>query len=144
MEFPFEKRFIVWFSIWLALACGFAIGLGSKNWIRYYRLVKHGIPTEGLVTSQPDPHNHGFSRYSYTVGSQAFTTTGYPRAAEGQTIMVFYLPYNPAVNCPGDPRELLKSESVPIGLASLLFPTLMIGSAYWRVSRWRTESRGSR
>ena len=140
----FKKRFIVWLSVWLALACGFGIGLGSRNWIRYYRLVKHGIPTEGLVTSQPDPHNHGFLHYSYTVRSQAFTTTGYPRAADGHTFTVFYLPDDPAVNCPGDPGELLAAESVSIGMASLLFPTLMIGYAYWRMSRWQAKSRGSR
>jgi hypothetical protein len=45
-----EKRFIVWFSVWLALACGIAIGL---------RLVRHGIPTETLVTSQPDQGHIG-------------------------------------------------------------------------------------
>jgi hypothetical protein len=143
MKMLVDKRFIVWFSVWFALACVFAIGLGSLNWIRYYRLVKRGIPTGGLVTSQPDPHNHGYSTYSYTVGSQAFTTTGYPQAAEGQTITVFYLAYDPAVNCPGDPRELLKGETAPIGMASLLFPTLIVGSAYWRMSRWRAASRGS-
>ena len=41
-----EERFIVWFSVGLVLVCGIVIG--------YYRLARYGIPTERLVTSQPD------------------------------------------------------------------------------------------
>src|SRR5215472_3804075 len=129
------KRQIVWFGVGFVLAAVIAIGLGSVNWIRYYRLARHGIPTEGLVTSPPDPHNHGVSSYSYAVGQQTFTATDHPRAAEGQAITVFYLPAGPTVSCPGDPHGRLRDESVPIGIASLLFPTLIVGSAYNQLGR---------
>ena len=130
-----EKRYIVWFAVWLVLAAVIAIGLGSINWIRYYRLARHGIPTEGLVTSPPDLHNHGVSSYSYAVGQQTFTATDHPEAAEGQAITVFYLPADPTVSCPGDPHDRLRGESVPVGMAALLFPTLIVGSAYNQLGR---------
>jgi hypothetical protein len=131
-----DKRFIVWFGVWLVLAAVIAVGLGSLNWIRYYRLARHGIPTEGLVISPPDPNNHGVSSYSYAVGQQTFTATDHPGSADGQAVTVFYLPDDPTVSCPGDPRDRLRGESLPIGMASLLFPTLIVGSAYRQLNRW--------
>lgn len=129
----FGRRLIGWLGSWLALTLIFATITGSVSWIRYYRLVRQGIPTEGLVTSWPDPQNHSFSTYSYKVGSQTFTTKGYPDAAVGQKITVFYLPYDPGVNCPGDPRKLLRTETVPVGMAALLFPTIILVVVYRRL-----------
>jgi hypothetical protein len=129
------KRSILWFGLWVVLAAAIAIGLGSVNWIRYYRLARHGVPTKGMVTSPPDPHNHGVSSYSYAVGQETFTATDHPGAAEGQAITVFYLPDDPTVSCPGDPNEQLRGESVPIGMAVLLAPTLILISAYRRLGK---------
>jgi hypothetical protein len=53
MKMSSKRRSIVGFSVWLALGCGIAIGLGSLSWV-LYRLARHDIPTEALVTSQSD------------------------------------------------------------------------------------------
>ncbi|SRR5258705_120158 len=127
-----KKSSIVWFASWLTLVVTFAVGLGNLNWIRYYRLVRHGVPTKGVVTSLPDPRNHQFQKYEYTVGSRTLSSSGYPHALIGDTITPLYLPSDPTVTCLGDPMVQLKDESIPIGLASIIFPTLILFSVYRR------------
>jgi len=120
--------FVPWLGLWLLLILVVVLGLGSLNWVRFYRLADHGVPTEGIITSSPDMKNHGIAKYSYTVGAQRFDSQGYPVGNVGQEITVYFLPEAPRISWPGNPRKPLQNETLSIGLAALFVPPLIVFS----------------
>lgn len=128
--------------LWLVLATGIVFGLGSINWLRFYRLANVGVAIQGRVTAK-EPQNHQNVHYTYSVESQMYDGIGHagfgnPEFGEvkvGDQVGVFYLPTKPAVSCLGTPKDLLVNETIPIGLAALLMPPFVIWANTRRKNR---------
>lgn len=101
-----------------------AYGLLSQaifpDWTQHKSLVQRGARTVGLVTAK-EPHNHQNVRYSFNVGSAQHVGVGptgkgglpdFARIRVGDAIPVTYLPDEPTVSLPGDPRELFYDSSI--------------------------------
>jgi hypothetical protein len=103
MEMSKHKRFLVGIGLGFLMAGIVALSLDSLCDIRY-RLVRNPMPARGLVTTHPDPENRGVSSYAGTADPRTSATEGYPHVAEAEPVAVLYLPYDAAVNRPGDAR----------------------------------------
>jgi hypothetical protein len=119
------------------------IGFGQFALFPYLRLIKNGSTATGTVVAR-DPANHDTVavRFSvnggeYLVSSSRVAKPNSEKSAltAGSSVVVYYLPDAPDTATLGDPRQLLQNEAVPVGLAAVLFPTLLVLSVVWRTRR---------
>jgi hypothetical protein len=126
---------------WLALTVAIALGIGKLSWLEYRRLAVHGVRTQGL-TIEILPMQHGTVRYEYHVDGRKFEgqTQPWPPNPEwmsvGQTVVVYYDPEYPERSVLGDPRPILKNETISIALAALIGPTFIV--LVWRFRRQKS------
>jgi hypothetical protein len=50
----------------------------------------------------------------------------------GQMVVIYYDPEHPEVSVLGDPKLMLNSETVPVLLAALIFPTFIVFVLAWK------------
>src|SRR5690348_12942653 len=102
--------------LFIFLACAlFAAFIGlcrPWDWPTYYRLSIHGAIAPGHITAL----DSGSRTVYYSFGEQGSSGKGRPwngaagfkNITIGQSIPVFYLPSDPAVSLPGDPKDYLR------------------------------------
>jgi hypothetical protein len=123
---------------YLAFAGTIVIVLGSINWVTYNRLASHGIEAQGTVTNT-DCANHGVFSYRFSANGKVYEakgTTGYGNPScyvlnVGNSVIVYYLPENPAVSIPGNISPRLANETSTIFLAALISPLFAIFVLYF-------------
>jgi uncharacterized protein DUF3592 len=119
--------------IWFVLAATVAIGLVSLNWPAYRRMVVRGVSGQATVVDLL-PKNHQTVRYEYHVAGRIFQgcmQSWQPNAPleqlrVGQTLVIYYDPEHPEESVLGDPRPMLKNETISIALGALIFPTFFV------------------
>ena len=110
------------------------VGRGAFD---YYRLSKRGVQTQGIAVGRR-PHAqiaYSFNVTSRTYGGVGRTGIGAPpfeQISVGDKLTIHYLPDAPETNCLGTPKELFKNELGPVLMVALLFPTAIVGVAYFR------------
>ena len=134
---------VKYLMLWLALAVGLALGIGSFNLPLYSNLVARGVFVQGTVI-ELTPEMHGTTRYEYHVGSQIFRNQWRmhppnPQATEvGQSITICYDPKHPEESVPGDPRSMLTNEILFVSFASISGSAFIVANLAWRARRSRT------
>jgi len=129
---------------WLVLAAVFAVGIGSLNWLTYYRLNARGVEAQAIVV-ELTPDAHGTVRVEYRVAGQAFREQMAPQEpnpppgeiALGQALVVCYDPQQPESSVLGNPRPMLENETISVLLAALLFSTFVVVG--WAAIRQKTK-----
>jgi hypothetical protein len=122
----------------LALAAAGYVAYTHRDWVRYERLSRGGVMSQGWVTGKSDA-KRGLVYYAFETPRKVFTDTGSggfgnPDAAqlnEGDKVLVYYLPDNPDVSCLGDPSDRVREQN--IALVWILLPAA--GVAGWALSR---------
>lgn len=130
--------------VWLALSIALLVGLGRLNWPFYHRLTIHGVEGQGTVVELL-PKIHGTLRYKYQVEGKTFEGQQQPwqpnpdldRLRVGQSVVIYYDPAHPSDSVLGDPKPMLKNETISIAVAATIFPTMIIGSWRWQKRRRR-------
>jgi hypothetical protein len=132
------KRILGLFLLWLILVVVLGTSVGRHE-VDYYRLIKHGVATEGTAAAAK-PHNQ--IEYSFEVNHRKYTGIGRVssgsksvRVEVGDKLAVYYLPSAPNINCLGDPQVLFSAEMGSVLLVILLFPTAIILVLMVRVVR---------
>jgi hypothetical protein len=135
---------------WLLLAVVVAVGIGSLNWPTYRRMAAQGVSgTATVVELLPKIHNT--VRYQYEVGGQRFEgqmqswqpNPPLEQLVVGQTVVIYYDPQRPEESVLGDPKPMLRNETISVLLAAFVMPTLIVGGWAWRVSRKHEDHRVS-
>ncbi len=132
------------------MAIAVAVGIGSLNWPVYRRIATRGVAAGGTVIELL-PNIHDTVRYEYRVGGKMFEgqMQSWPPNAPleqlrtGQSLVVYYDPQHPEVSVLGDPKPMLKNETISVALAALVVPTFLVGVWAWRASRNRADQRSS-
>jgi len=131
------------FALWLLGGVAITIPLSQINLVRFLRLKRQGIRTNGLVTDL-EPTNHQAVHYSFKVAGRTYSGIG--RAGfgnpefcltRGQDLIVYYLPSDHFESCAGNPKELISNEVPPIVLAGITFPLFALGIYSWRFPPFR-------
>jgi hypothetical protein len=131
---------------WLALAAVVAIGIGSLNWPEYRRMAVRGISGHAIVVELL-PKIHNSVRYEYYVAGRTLQgqmqswqpNPPLEQLSVGQPLVIYYNPERPEESVLGDPRPILKNETVSIALAALGIPTFIVLVWAWRTSRHRVK-----
>jgi hypothetical protein len=118
---------------WLLLAAAIAIGIGRLNWTSYRHMAAHGISGPATVMELL-PKIHNSLRYEYQVAGRTFQgqmqswppNPALDQLAIGQSLVIYYDPEHPEESVLGDPGPMLRNETISIGLAATLFPTLLV------------------
>jgi hypothetical protein len=134
-----QSRRIKYLVLYLALAIAIALIIGSINWMTYYRLSKHGVGTKGVVT-KTNCLNHMTFSYRFDFNGQSIDSSGgdgYGNPScdtlkQGDPVLIYYLPPQPEINVPGDPKERLNNETISIAMAALIFPAILV----FAISKW--------
>jgi hypothetical protein len=136
----------MWLVLWLVLAAAIGMVVG-QNSLRYYRLHRAGVAVQG-VALETKPHLQILYRFEVRgrtyegVGrtDMGRTDVGVTPLKPGEKVPVYYLPGTPEVNCLGDPHRLYSAEFPAALLASILFPSMIVGILAFRlagrVRRW--------
>jgi hypothetical protein len=127
---------------WLLLAIVIAVGIGSLNWPKYRRMAARGISGKATVVELL-PKIHNTVRYEYAVGGQTFhgqmqswqPNPPLEQLGVGQSVVIYYDPQRPEASVLGDPKPILKNETISVLLAALGMPTIIVGGWAWRLSR---------
>jgi hypothetical protein len=135
---------VIRFAIaWLVLAGVLAVVFGHFNIPTYLRLAEHGRRTIATII-QPDCGNHAEANYTYTVGSTRYSgrdvmwQLNCDKLHPGDGISIYYDATNPNISRAMEPRTGLINELIPILLACLIVPPLMIaGFVAWYRKRGR-------
>jgi hypothetical protein len=61
--------------------------------------------------------------------------------AVGQSVVIYYDPEHPEISVLGDPKPMLKNETISVALAALVVPTFLVVAWVWRVSRKHEDQR---
>jgi len=95
------------------------------------------------------PKIHNTVRYQYEVGGQRFE--GQMQSSQpnppleqlgvGQSLVIYYDPQHPEASVLGDPKPILRNETISVLLAAFGFPTFVIVVWVWRASRRHAEQR---
>jgi hypothetical protein len=143
-EPTFSTRHVVLYAIvWVVLAVGVAVLLGSLNLRDYMALARHGVATRGTVLKL-EPEVHQTVRYSYRVDGVIHEGKGtvgrgnpcFCDLTAGDRILVYYDAGDPRISVMGEPAPRLENELISVGAAALLFPSfLVLAMAFKRVSR---------
>jgi uncharacterized protein DUF3592 len=115
---------------WLGLAIVIAIGIGSLNWPTYRRIAARGVSTQAMAV-ELFPEIHNTVRYRYAVGGQAFEAQMQPwqpnppleQLSVGRSLVIYYDPQHPEASVLGDPKPILRNETISILLADFGVPT---------------------
>jgi len=131
---------------WVSLVVAVAIGFGSLNWWSYRRLADRGALTQATIIELM-PKVHNTLRYEYHVAGRAFQgqmqswppNPTWDKLGIGQSVIIFYDPEHPETSVFGDPKPMLRNESISVALAAILFPTFLMAVWAWRTSRNHAE-----
>lgn len=131
-------------GLWLIGALAIAIPISRINLVRFYRLNREGIHTNGVVTNL-QPANHQSVNYSFSVGGKHYSSIGragfgnpeFCCLTVGQNLIVYYLPSDPRISCAGIPEQLIQNEVPPIVLAGIIFPLFAMVVYSWHLPRFR-------
>src|SRR3989338_8780196 len=104
-------------------AIALSVWAWREDWPKYRRLQSHGRAVDGWVTAR-EPER-GLIHYSFNAQERVYSGVGRsPRElAEGDRIVVFYIPGNPAISAPGDPQEYIGKQN------HILAAAVFLGSA---------------
>ena len=127
---------------WLLLAIVIAVGIGSLNWPAYRRMAAQRISGKATVVELL-PKIHNTVRYEYKVGGQTFQgqmqswqpNPPLEQLGVGQSLVIYYDPQRPEASVLGDPKPILRNETVSVLLAAFAVPTFVVIVWAWRASR---------
>jgi hypothetical protein len=122
------------------------IGIGSLNWPGFYRMVARGIPAKGTVIELL-PNMHNSVRYRYAVNDQIFEgqmqswspNPPLQQLTVGQSLVIYYDPEHPNESVLGDPKPMLKNETISVAAAAFVLPTFAVAVWARRASRKHTR-----
>ena len=127
--------------VYVALACVLAVIVGGASGIpTYWRLLSHGAAARATV-ERTACHAHGsvFFRFAAAgreysgVGNAGYGTPECSQLKEGDQILAYYLPSDPAVSRPGEIRERWANQLIFFVLAVTLFPAAIVLVVWWRL-----------
>ena len=135
---------------WVLLAIVIALGIGSLNWPTYRRMAARGVSGKATVIELL-PKIHNTVRYHYEVGGQKFEgqmqswqpNPPLEQLGVGQPLVIYYDPQRPEVSVLGDPKPMLRNETISVLFAAFGVPTLIVVGWAWRVSRKHEDHRVS-
>src|SRR5947208_798615 len=89
------------------------------------------------------PKIHDTVRYQYEVGGQRFEGQMQPwqpnppleQLGVGQSLVIFYDPQHPKASVLGDPKPILRNETISVLLAAFAVRTFLVVVWAWRASR---------
>ena len=118
-----------------------AAGISGRNWLRYRRIAAQGVSGRATVVELL-PKLHNTVHYQYAVGGQTFQgrMQSWPPNAPleqlsvGQSLVIFYELQDPVASVLGDPKPILRNETISVLLAAFGVPTFVV-LVWWRVSR---------
>jgi Protein of unknown function (DUF3592) len=127
---------------WIALAALLASILGSLNIPTYIALIQHGERTTATIT-KTDCNNHSEAAYTFTVGTTRFSSKGVMWMYDcqslhaGDSIQIYYDRTDPTISRAFEPHKGLVNDLIPIALACLTAPPMMIAGfiAWYRKNR---------
>ncbi len=133
---------------WLLLAVVTAVGIGGLNWPVYRRMAARGVLDKATVV-ELFPKIHDTVRYEYEVGGRTFEgkmqswqpNPPLEQLGVGQSLVIYYDPQHPEVSVLGDPKLILRNETISVLLATLGVPTFVVVRWTWRASRKRAGPR---
>lgn len=133
---------------WFVLAVVLTIGIGSLNWPVYHRMTMKGISGQATVI-ELRPEFHNTVRYEYRVAGQTFRgqmqswgpNPELQQLSVGHPLVIYYDSEHPEVSVLGDPRPMLKNETVSVVLTALLTPTFIVLVWARRASREHANQR---
>jgi hypothetical protein len=122
--------------------------LGKLNWVVYFGLAQRSFRARGTVI-QLFPKMHGTVRYSYEAGGKMYEgqtqptspNPGIEHLTPGAKVTVYYDLKKPEKSVLGSPAELLKNETITIGLVVLLGPAIILLA--WRFGILRLSMQNS-
>jgi hypothetical protein len=125
--------------IWLVSAVVIACVIGSQNLPTFHRLAEKGVSEKATIVELL-PQIHNTVRYEYQVAGQTFQGRMGSRQPNppseqlgvGQSVVIYYDPEHPEVSVLGDPKLMFSSETAPVMLAALIFPTFIVFVLAWR------------
>jgi hypothetical protein len=108
--------------------------LGSVNLRSYYRLAQEGIAAKGTVEATNCSEHSAFT-YRFSVnehmidghGTASYVSADCGSLKPGDTVSISYLPADPKVNVPGNPRGHLENEAFSVGAAAIILPLFLLG-----------------
>lgn len=129
----------------MLLAVAIAFGIGSLNWGSFRRMTVRGVSGQATVI-EVLPKIHNSLRYEYHIAGHAFQgqMQSWPpnppldQLRVGQSVVIFYDPEHPEDSVLGDPKPMLKNETISIALAAILVPTFLVVGWAWKTSRNRS------
>jgi hypothetical protein len=119
--------------IWVSLATGVVLLIGSLNVPFFYKLLKDGKPAEAVII-QTMPQNHCGVVYRFSVDGKEYQRGGSDHCTQhvGARVTIYYYPEKsgePSERTSYDrPREALFNEFIPIFLAAIFVATLSVWS----------------
>lgn len=131
-----EHRFALYLSLWIFLAIGIGIVVGSVNVKKFYDLVTDGSKTFGTVLSV-DLENHNTVCYNYMASGTPYSgcdnccSVGNPPIKSlrvGDLVKLYFVDSHPKISSLGDPRPRLHNETFFVIMSMLIFPSLIVGA----------------
>lgn len=127
-----------YFISWLAMIMMVSIFLGSWTWWPIRKIANGGRLTQGEVVELFEK-NHQYIRYKYRVGGQNFEgkmtshapNPSFSRLSIGQGVVIYYDLANPDQSFLGDPNLSFTDKMIPVLLAAIFVPTLVIARLLW-------------
>jgi Protein of unknown function (DUF3592) len=134
---------------WLAVAAVTYLVVGSVNLRKFGHLAVVGVFVQGRVVDVL-PDQHGSVRYVYSVAGRNYSGQMQPRPpnrglgelSRGDTLVVYYDPTQPQESVLGDPRQMLTTERMIVGMATVILPTGLLMSMRWYRKKVRTAGGG--
>ena len=141
-----RRRLFLSLTAYVVLAVGIWFGLGRINVSYFRRLATEGTPTQATV-QKTDCENHSSIHYSFEADRKTFTGMGLDGSGNppcrslraGDRIIVWHIPDDPTINCPGDPRLRLDNERISVAMAAFMMPAIIVGVATWQLHRRRAS-----
>jgi hypothetical protein len=123
------------------------MGLGSLNWLNFRRIAVNGIPGQATVVELL-PKIHNTVRYQYEFGGQFYqgqTQSWQPNPPLdqlhiGQSLVIYFDPKHPEESVLGDPKPMLRNETISVALAAFVIPTLLVVGWAWKSTRNRKRA----
>lgn len=139
-----RRRLLVSVAVYVFLATVVWFYFGGVNLPFLQRLAANGVPTEASVTF-PDCGNHNNVRYTFEANGRTFSGGGRPgrdrpcnQLRVGDRLTVWYVPADPSINLPRNPKRALANELLSLGLAAVVMPAVVVWRFIWR--GWRRRS----